>query len=93
VTRVLLPSDEWADVAARYASNPCTSRTGREKRRWPTREIAWIACAMYRLYRQGAVCHPYHCPNCGWYHVTKAHGERKPWALRAIARIHQGERP
>lgn len=97
MTRVLTATNELVDAAARLTSDPCTASARYEhatKKRYGSREMAWIAAAIMRLLPGGAcLMHPYHCPKCRRYHLTTARFERKVWAREVIGRIHQGERP
>lgn len=85
--------DEWHRARAGVYRNPCTSSAGHLKRRFPTREVAWCWAALVRLQAGGHLLCPYHCPQCSWFHLTTARGERRAWTKKVLARIHRGEQP
>jgi hypothetical protein len=84
---------------------PCTSSIkhgARPKRRFPTREIAWLEVARMILVARvkppgrGSKRYwnePYKCPDCSGWHLTTATHERKAFARTQVARIHAGQRP
>lgn len=58
--------------------DPCTSKRGRQKKRWPNEDAAWFVVDLAKrgLYevakRQRLRLYPYHCPKCGGWHTASA---------------------
>lgn len=82
-------------------NDPCTSSAkhrAKPKRRYPTRDLAWIAVAAGILHdrarnQRRRWCQPYLCPGCGWWHLTTARYRAKEKARQQVARVHAGSRP
>lgn len=57
------------------ARNPCTTRRGKQKERWPNEQAAWFVVELASLGMHGArgrivQLYPYRCPRCAGWHLA-----------------------
>ncbi len=56
-------------------NNPCTSKLGKQKERWPSERTAWfvaelVSMGLHRKHGRRGKMYPYRCPKCAGYHLT-----------------------
>ena len=69
---------------ANIRDDPCTSRDGKPKERWPNAESAWfvvelVAAGKHRNMKRGKKAYAYLCRKCDGYHLASCrnHADRK----------------
>lgn len=83
------------DTEATTDNDPCTSRSGKPKERWPNAEAAWfvvelVAAGKHRTRGRRGKMYAYLCPKCDGWHLAKCRNAKdRKRHRRGIEELHR----